>query len=157
MGTYIQDILSTQVDCAYEGWSLQRLQNLLNRKELARVPVIAADHQLVGSVGSADIYRLMNQEETYRAQLVNDSFRRVTGQDIDNLDELTQWSRRAQVYCTVHQIMQPAPHQIDVNAGREEVIQAMLNAPRQTLWVTQRGILIGQISAISLLAQLYKK
>ncbi|MDO3387266.1 CBS domain-containing protein [Gilvimarinus sp. SDUM040013] len=143
--------MTTHVDCAYEGWSLQRLQNLLNQKELTRVPVIASDHQLVGSVGSADIYRLMNQEETYRAQLVNDNFRRTTGSDIDNLDELTQWSRRAQVYCTVHQIMQPADNQIDISASQSELKAAMLHASNQTLWVTRLGLLVGKIEAVDLL------
>ncbi|MDO6746214.1 CBS domain-containing protein [Gilvimarinus sp. 1_MG-2023] len=152
MTAYIEKYLSPEVDCAYEGWSVQRLQNLLNRKELARMPVIASDHQLVGSVGSADIYQLMNQEETYRAQLVNDNFRRTTGHDVENLDELTQWARRALVYCTVHQIMQPAGNQIDISANESAVKQALQLTSQQTLWVTRQGILIGQITAAKLLA-----
>lgn len=153
MSGYLETVISEGADCAYEGWSVQRLQDFLCRKELARVAVIASDHQLVGSVGLADIYHLMNQEETYRAQLVNDSFRRATGQALDNLDELSNWARRALVYCTVHQIMQPAVAHIDIEASEAEARTALIAAPHQTLWVTRAGLLIGTLSASALLAQ----
>lgn len=153
MSEYLETIMTKGADCAYEGWSVQRLQDFLCRKELARVAVIASDHQLVGSVGLADIYHLMNQEETYRAQLVNDSFRRTSGQDLENLDELTDWARRALVYCTVHQIMQPAVEQIDIAASEAEARAALKAASHQTLWVTRAGLLIGTLSASALLAQ----
>ncbi|UTF61582.1 CBS domain-containing protein [Gilvimarinus sp. DA14] len=146
-----KDVMTTQVLCAYEGWAIQRLDHFLKRHELARVPVIASDHQLVGSVSSADIYCLMQMDETYRAQMVNDNFRRNTGHDVDNLDELTQWTRRAHVYCTVHQIMQPDALQLDEGVSIELVRQTLKQAKANVLWLTRNGLLSGQISAHQLL------
>ncbi len=146
-----KDVMITDVLCAYEGWAIQRLDHFLKRHELARVPVIASDHQLVGSVGSADIHRLMQMDETYRAQMINDNFRRSTGHDMDNLDELTQWTRRAHVYCTVHQIMQRDTLHLDEDASLEEIRRALKTAQTDTIWLTRNGLLSGQIHAYQLL------
>ncbi len=146
-----QELMTTEVLCAYEGWAIQRLDHFLKRHERARVAVIASDHQLVGSVGSADIHRLMQLDETYRAQMINDNFRRNTGQDIDNLDELTQWTRRAHVYCTVHQIMQREIPSVDQSTPVERVREHFISHKLDTLWITRQGLLCGQIHAYQLL------
>ncbi|MCP8897677.1 CBS domain-containing protein [Gilvimarinus xylanilyticus] len=146
-----KDLMTTEVLSAYEGWAIQRLDHFLKRHELARVPVIASDHQLVGSVGSADIHRLMQLDETYRAQMINDNFRRATGQDVENLDELTQWTRRAHVYCTVHQIMQRETEHLEDSTPLKQVREWFKTHSLSTLWLTNDGILSGQIHAHQLL------
>ncbi|MDO3381121.1 CBS domain-containing protein [Gilvimarinus algae] len=146
-----RELLEPDVLCAYEGWSLQRLEHFLMRHELARVPVIASDHQLVGSVGSADLHRLMNLEETYRARMINDNFRRSTGQDMDNMDELTQWTRRALVYCTVHQVMLPDPPHVEADDTLQSVRELLVAQGLDRVWVTDQGVLAGAIRAVQLL------
>ena len=93
--TSARTIMSPEVTCIYEGWSVDRARHFLARHNVSQAPVIASDHQLVGVLSSGEIAEFLNSDETYRAQAVNDSFRRATGAEVENLDELTRWVRRA--------------------------------------------------------------
>ncbi|WP_020210147.1 CBS domain-containing protein [Gilvimarinus chinensis] len=146
-----KEVMITEVHCAYEGWSIQRLDHFLKRYGLAQVPVIASDHQLVGSVGSTDIHQLTHLDETYRAQMINDNFRRSTGHDMDNLDELSQWTRRASVYCTVHQIMNSDVPALDELTSIDKVRRTLKTEQLDVIWLTRNGLLSGQIKAHQLL------
>ncbi|WP_041524141.1 CBS domain-containing protein [Gilvimarinus agarilyticus] len=145
-------IMSTQVACIYEGWSVDRARHFLARHNLSQAPVIASDHQLVGVLNSAQIAGFLNSDETYRAQAVNDSFRRATGTEIENLDELTQWVRRAQVYCTAHQIMRTNPVSAEAGTSIEALRALALQEQTHAIYLTEAGVLVGVVTALDILA-----
>ena len=145
-------IMSPDVTCIYEGWSVDRARHFLARHNVSQAPVIASDHQLVGVLSSSEIAEFLNSDETYRAQAVNDSFRRATGAEVENLDELTQWVRRAQVYCTAHQIMRTNPVSTDADTSIEAVRELMLQQQTDAIYLTEQGVLVGVVTALDILA-----
>lgn len=147
-------VMNAQVNCIYEGWSVDRARHFLARHNTNQAPVIASDHQLVGVLNSGEIAAFLNSDETYRAQAVNDSFRRATGTEVENLDELTQWVRRAQVYCTAHQIMRTNPVSTDANTSIENVRRLMLEHQTDVIYLTKQGVLVGAVAALDILTAL---
>ena len=145
-------IMSPDVTCIYEGWSVDRARHFLARHNVSQAPVIASDHQLVGVLSSSEIAEFLNSDETYRAQAVNDSFRRATGAEVENLDELTQWVRRAQVYCTAHQIMRTNPVSTDADTSIEAVRELMLQQQTDAIYLTEQRVLVGVVTALDILA-----
>ncbi|WP_339615736.1 CBS domain-containing protein [uncultured Gilvimarinus sp.] len=152
--TPVRSIMSPHVTCIYEGWSVDRARHFLARHNVSQAPVIASDHQLVGVLSSGEIAGFLNSDETYRAQAVNDSFRRATGTEVENLDELTQWVRRAQVYCTAHQIMRTNPVSADADTSIETVRSLMLAQQADVIYLTEQGVLVGVVTALDILAAL---
>jgi len=151
----VECVMSTELLCVYEGWSIERLRRFLNRYNKVQAPVIAADHQLVGVVDSGDIEHFLGSDETRRAQAVNQRYRLATGANMDNLDELTAWTRRAEHYCTVHQIMRAPVAQVETGQPLEQVLALLLEENNTEVYVVQSGVLMGSINAHQLLRCLF--
>lgn len=150
------EIMNTTLLCVYEGWAIERLSDFFNRHGIHTAPVIASDHQLVGAVSNGDIYRFLHSDETLRARAVNQHYRRLTGSDMDNLDELTRWTHRAHHYCTVHQIMQTAVPQLTEDCQLKEAIALLRDCQVNELFVTRGQVLTGRLDAKQILTLLFE-
>lgn len=143
----LAELIDTELLCVYEGWSIERLGDFFNRHGIHYAPVIAADHQLVGGVSNGDIHRFLHSDETLRARAVNQHYRRLTGSDLDDPVELTRWTRRAQHYCTVHQIMSSTVPSLPEHSPLREALALLAAGPTDVVFVTRGEILVGQMNS----------
>ncbi|HEY7884643.1 MAG TPA: CBS domain-containing protein, partial [Cellvibrionaceae bacterium] len=130
-------------------------RRFLNRYSKLQAPVIAADHQLVGVVSSRDIELFIESDETRRAQAVNQRYRQATGATLDNADELTAWTRRAEHYCTVHQIMREPTAQVEAEQPLEKALTLLLAQSTPEVYVVSGAVLVGSVDAHQLLRYLF--
>ena len=146
-----QDVMNPEVLCVYEGWSIERLALFFLKHGINGAPVIASDHELVGVVSAGDIFRFENGNETRKSEILRDCYREATGAEIHDLQELTEWTRNAQKYCTVHQIMSRNIISAERQQVLPEVVDLLLEHNIQRLFVTAFGVIVGVISATDVL------
>lgn len=144
-------VMNTQVLSVYEGWSIDRLAAFFIKHGINGAPVIASDHELVGVVSAGDIFRFENGSETLKSEILRDCYREATGTELHDLEDLTAWSKNAQKYCTVHQIMSREIISVDREQPISQVVDLLLEHQIQRVFVTAFGIIVGVITATDLL------
>ena len=78
----VTDLMSKEVLCVYEGWTIQRLAEFFLKNEISGAPVIASDHELVGVVSVSDIFRFENSDDETKSEALRRCYRDSTGIDI---------------------------------------------------------------------------
>lgn len=150
----LKDIMSTKVLTVYEGWSVRRLSQFFIKHQISGAPVIAADEELVGVVTQSDIVRFESNEPSEQdvKKLVS-QFCGPFGGTIDE-SEIRRIQDKANDYCTVNSIMTPKVISIDINTTLSDVYRALVKEDIQRLFVTEKGLLCGVISAMDILKKI---
>ena len=77
----VSDLMSKDVLCVYEGWTIQRLAEFFLKNDISGAPVIASDHELVGVVSVSDIFRFENADDETKSEALRRCYRDSTGID----------------------------------------------------------------------------
>ena len=75
------------------------------------------------------------------------------GQDVDET-EVLRIQQRANEYCTVNSIMTKEVLSIDLNSHLDDAYKMMVSKNIHRLFVTQKGLLIGVLTAMDILRML---
>lgn len=152
----VADLMSRDVLCVYEGWTIQRLAEFFLKNEISGAPVIASDHELVGVVSISDIFRFENADEETKSEALRRCYRDSTGIDIASRADLIEWSKTSQTSCTVHQIMAKQVISVPVNSQLSDVANTMINSDIHRVFITESDKIVGIVSALDILRKLPK-
>lgn len=148
------DLMSKNVLCVYEGWTIQRLAEFFLKNDISGAPVIASDHELVGVVSVSDIFRFENSDEDTRSEALRRCYRDSTGIDIASREDLVNWSKNSQTSCTVHQIMANEVISVGIDSKLSEVSGTMIENDIHRVFVTENEKIVGIVSALDVLRKL---
>ncbi len=150
----VSDLMSKDVLCVYEGWTIQRLAEFFLKNDISGAPVIASDHELVGVVSVSDIFRFENADDETKSEALRRCYRDSTGIDIASREDLINWSKTSQTSCTVHQIM--AKQVISVSTGSQlsHVANTMIENDIHRVFITDNEKIVGIVSALDILRKL---
>jgi predicted transcriptional regulator len=147
----IQAAMSPILLTVYEGWSIKRLSQFFLKHNISGSPVIAADDELVGVVTQSDILSFENTDPD--EQQIKKLIREYCGpfsKEADDI-ELARIQQKANEYCTVNQIMTRSVLAIEIQNNLAQAYKEMVKQNVHRLFVTQRGVLIGVITAMDIL------
>jgi predicted transcriptional regulator len=150
----VADLMSSNVLCVYEGWTIQRLAEFFLKNEISGAPVIASDHELVGVVSVSDIFRFENADDDTKSEALRRCYRDSTGIDIASREDLVNWSKNSQTSCTVHQIMVKQVISVGLNCTLSEVSATMVENDIHRVFVTEDEKIVGIVSALDILRKL---
>lgn len=150
----VSDLMSKDVLCVYEGWTIQRLAEFFLKNEISGAPVIASDHELVGVVSVSDIFRFENSDDDTKSEALRRCYRDSTGIDIASREDLVNWSKNSQTSCTVHQIMAKQVISVGVDSNLSEVSATMIENDIHRVFVTEDEKIVGIVSALDILRKL---
>ena len=145
-----EDIMTSQVLMAYEGWSIKRLSEFFMKNKISGAPVIASDHSLVGVVTFSDIVLFESKSVQEKSKLLEEVYAEFVGQQYDE-DIMRQMASKADESCTVNQVMTPRVVQVDAKANLQEVAYIMLQHGIRRVFVSKLGIIAGVISTRNIL------
>lgn len=145
-----QDLMSTNVLCVYEGWSIERLADFFLSHDISGAPVISSDHQLIGMVSKSDIVKFENSDDNVKRRALSEYFRDYIDQEISR-EDLDRWCTNAQKNCTVHQIMSSHVISVDEQADIEEVVRLLVDCNIHRVFVTQDSTVTGVITTLDVL------
>jgi predicted transcriptional regulator len=150
----LTDIMSLNVLTVYEGWSIRRLSQFFIKHQISGAPVIAADEELVGVVSQSDIIRFESNEPS--EQEVKKLLSQFCGPFSGAIDEseIRRIQDKANDYCTVNSIMTPTVLSIDINTPVTSAYRTLVKEDIHRLFVTEKGLLIGVISAMDILKKI---
>ncbi|MFB9885438.1 CBS domain-containing protein [Balneatrix alpica] len=144
-------VMTPQVLCAYEGWSIKRLTEFFLRNRISGAPVIAADHSLVGVVSLSDIIQFEQLPEHTKLKMIAETvYQEMLGHPLPE-SALRELSQHASQNCTVNQIMTPALIAADVQTPLPQVAALMVEHQIHRLFVTDEQKVVGVISSLDLL------
>lgn len=146
-----KDLMSDQVLCAYEGWSIQRLADFFMQHNINGAPVMASDHQLVGVVSVSDIFKFENASDEVKGSALLNCYRDTCGVEIPLYNDLQQWTHKAHNSCTVHQIMIDHIISVEVSQPQTDVAQLLVDHNIHRVFVTEDQKIVGVISTTDLL------
>ncbi len=149
-----EDLMSTDVLCVYEGWTIQRLAEFFLKNEISGAPVIASDHELVGVVSISDIFRFENADLDTRSDALRRCYRDSTGIDIASRSDLIEWSKTSQNSCTVHQIMTKQVMSVDRQSQLSDIANSMIINDIHRVFVTDQGKIAGVVTALDVLRKM---
>ena len=150
----VTDLMSKEVLCVYEGWTIQRLAEFFLKNEISGAPVIASDHELVGVVSVSDIFRFENSDDETKSEALRRCYRDSTGIDIASREDLVNWSKNSQGSYTVHQIMTNDVISVGCDSTLSEVSAIMVESDIHRVFVTEDEKIIGIVSALDILRRL---
>ncbi|WP_430461117.1 CBS domain-containing protein [Thalassolituus sp. LLYu03] len=148
------DLMHGDILVAYEGWTIHRLADFFVRNNISAVPVIASDHQLVGVVSVSDAFRFNNLDVRSKEAALLNLYRNDFRMEVSE-EDLNSWVKDADKTCTVHQIMTPEVISVDVDDSVETVARVLLDKHVHRVFVTDKGSVVGVITAMDLLAHVY--
>jgi len=151
---HVTELMSKDVLCVYEGWTIQRLAEFFLKNNISGAPVIASDHELVGVVSVSDIFRFENADDETKSEALRRCYRDSTGIDIASRADLIEWSKHSQKSCTVHQIMANQVISVDIDSQLSEISATMIDNDIHRVFVTEDEIIVGIVSALDILRKL---
>lgn len=146
-----RDLMSDQVLCVYEGWSIERLAHFFIEHAINGAPVMDAKHQLVGVVSVSDVFRFENASEDVKEAALLTCYRDTAGVDIPLYNDMKQWTDKAHSSCTVHQIMNDHIISVDISHSQSEVALLLVVNQIHRVFVTDSNRVVGVISTTDLL------
>lgn len=150
----ISSLMSPEVLCVYEGWSVSRLAKFLADRQIGGAPVIASDHSLVGVVSVTDILRFQKLEGDDKQNLVeNAAYVESLGQKMAP-EALMKILEHADEYVTVNAIMTPHVISVPRQATIGEVSRIMVAENVRRVFVTEDDKVVGVVTAGNLLTSL---
>jgi predicted transcriptional regulator len=150
----VTELMSKDVLCVYEGWTIQRLAEFFLKNNISGAPVIASDHELVGVVSVSDIFRFENADDETKSEALRRCYRDSTGIDIASRADLIEWSKHSQKSCTVHQIMANQVISVGIDSQLSEISATMIDNDIHRVFVTEDEIIVGIVSALDILRKL---
>lgn len=150
----VSDLMSKDVLCVYEGWTIKRLADFFLNHDISGAPVIASDHELVGVVSVSDIFRFENADDETKSEALRRCYRDSTGIDIASREDLLNWSKSSQTSCTVHQIMAKQVISVSTESRLSEVSTTMIENDIHRVFVTEDEKIVGIVSALDVLRKL---
>ena len=148
------DLMHGDILVAYEGWTIHRLADFFVRNNISAVPVIASDHQLVGVVSVSDAFRFNNLDVRNKEAALLNLYRNDFQIDVSE-EDLKSWVKDADKTCTVHQIMTPEVISVDSEDSVDSVARVLLDKHVHRVFVTEKGSVVGVITAMDLLSHIY--
>jgi predicted transcriptional regulator len=150
----VTELMSNNVLCVYEGWTIQRLAEFFLKNNISGAPVIASDHELVGVVSISDIFRFENADDETKSEALRRCYRDSTGIDIASRADLVEWSKTSQTSCTVHQIMAKQVISVAKNSQLSDVASTMIDNDIHRVFITENDKIVGIVSALDILRKL---
>lgn len=148
------DIMSSNVLTVSEGWSIRRLSQFLIQHKISGAPVVNAKDVLLGVVTQSDIIRFESSEPSEQ------EVKKIIGQSCGTFgsaveeSEIRRIQDKANEYCTVNSIMTPSVLSVDINSSLTRVYRTMVKEDIHRMFVTEKGLLTGVISAMDILKKL---
>ena len=149
------DIMTADILTAYEGWTIHRLAEFFINRQISAAPVIASDHELVGVVSVADVFRFNAMNEADKGHLLRNHYRDSCGTEIPE-EDLRSWVKDADKNCTVHRIMVPEVIAVDKSASLPEISAILLENHIHRVFVTEQNKVIGVITSMDVLRVLHQ-
>lgn len=146
-----KDLMSDQVLCVYEGWSIERLAHFFIEHAINGAPVMDANHQMVGVVSVSDVFRFENASEDVKEAALLACYRDTSGVEIPLYNDMKQWTAKAHSSCTVHQIMNDYVISVDISHSQSEVALLLVVNQIHRVFVTENNRVVGVISTTDLL------
>ena len=150
----VSDLMSKDVLCVYEGWTIQRLAEFFLKNDISGAPVIASDHELVGVVSVSDIFRFENADDETKSEALRRCYRDSTGIDIASREDLINWSKTSQTSCTVHQITAKQVISVSTDSQLSHVANTMIENDIHRVFITDDEKIVGIVSALDILRKL---
>ncbi len=149
-----RELMSADVLSVYEGWSIKRLADFFLDHGISGAPVIASDHQLVGVVSVSDIFKFANASSEVKSEALQSCYRNATGIDIASRADLVEWSKNAEVNCTVHQIMAQRVISVEADSNITDIANVLVSNAIHRVFVIEDKKIVGVISSTDMLRSL---
>jgi predicted transcriptional regulator len=152
--TKVIKVMSSKLLTVYEGWSVRKLSQFFLKHNISGAPVVASDDELVGVVTQSDVVRFdaKKPDEEVVAKIVEHYCgplnRQLDAAEIDRIQD------KAIDYMTVNAIMTEKVESISKEATLQEAYNLLLEKDIHRLFVVDKGILIGVITAMDILRSL---
>lgn len=150
------EIMTTDVKTVYEGWSIRKLSQFFLKHNISGAPVIAADEELVGVVTQTDVLRFDSQKpDKATIEKVVERYCGPTQRELD-ANELSVIQGKALDYMTVNSIMTGMVMTVNVDDNLKKAYQLIIENNIHRLFVVDKGILVGVLTAMDILKRLGK-
>ena len=154
--TPVSEIMTKDVKTVYEGWSIRRLSQFFLKHNISGAPVVAADDELVGVVTQSDVLRFDSQKpDKETIEKVVERYCGPTQRELDQ-SELNVIQGKALDYMTVNSIMTGMVITVDIEDTLEKAYQLIVDNNIHRLFVIDKGILVGVVTAMDILKSLNK-
>ncbi len=147
----VTEYMTADVVTATPSMTLKQVDQLLLKNGITGMPVVD-DGMLVGVVSQSDIVRTIYDEQLH-AQRVSDIYQSPFPIPIAAIEELSSQNRKISdhiVSTTVKEVMSPVPVTVEVDTAISEVARLMVTERIHRVLVTDRGRLVGIVSALDL-------
>ncbi len=152
--TPVSEIMTKDVKTVYEGWSIRRLSQFFLKHNISGAPVVAADDELVGVVTQSDVLRFDSQKpDKETIEKVVERYCGPTQRELDQ-SELNVIQGKALDYMTVNSIMTGMVITVDIEDTLEKAYQLIVDNNIHRLFVIDKGILVGVVTAMDILKSL---
>lgn len=149
-----RDLMTSDVLCVYEGWSVKRLADFFVKHNLSGAPVIASDHELVGVVSSQDVLRFTSLNPEAKHKLIDISrLYEWIGQNLSEQDQQAM-AAVAETHVTVNAIMTEAVIVAGPDASVQRLAHLMHEHDIHRVFITDNGKLCGVVSSSDIIAAL---
>ena len=154
--TPVSEIMTKDVKTVYEGWSIRRLSQFFLKHNISGAPVVAADDELVGVVTQSDVLRFDSQKpDKETIEKVVERYCGPTQRELDQ-SELNVIQGKALDYMTVNSIMTGMVITVDIEDTLKKAYQLIVDNNIHRLFVIDKGILVGVVTAMDILKSLNK-
>lgn len=151
-----RDLMSRDVLCVYEGWSVKRLADFFVKHNLSGAPVIASDHELVGVVSSKDVLRFASLSPAAKHKLIDISrLYEWIGQSLSESDQQAM-AAVADTHVTINAIMTEAVIVAEPSARLQQLASLLHEHDIHRVFITEKGKLCGVVSSGDIIAALAK-
>jgi CBS domain-containing protein len=147
----VTEYMTADVVTATPSMTLKQVDQLLLKNGITGMPVVD-DGMLVGVVSQSDIVRTIYDEQLH-AQRVSDIYQSPFPIPIAAIEELSSQNRKISdhiVSTTVKEVMSPVPVTVEMDIAISEVARLMVTERIHRVLVTDRGRLVGIVSALDL-------
>ena len=152
----VSEIMTIDVKTVYEGWSIRKLSQFFLKHDISGAPVIAADEELVGVVTQTDVLRFDSQKpDKATIEKVVERYCGPTQRELD-ANELSVIQGKALDYMTVNAIMTGMVMTVTVQDNLKKAYQLIVENNIHRLFVVDKGILVGVVTAMDILKRLGK-
>lgn len=151
----VREVMSSEVLCVYEGWSIKRLADFFVKHNISGAPVIASDHSIVGVVTQSDVVRF-DSKSLSESELRNLAFMYFGNNTAElSADDLSHLRDKASENCTVNLIMTEDVISIEADSNLSEACQLLEQKGLHRLFVVEEEKIVGVVTANDILREFY--
>lgn len=142
-----RELMTEDVLCVYEGWSVKRLADFFVKHNLSGAPVIASDHELVGVVSTKDVLRFASMSPADKHKLIDISkLYEWIGQSLSAADQEAM-AAVADTRVTINAIMTERVVVADPSTSLQQLAGLMHEHAIHRVFITQQGKLCGVVTS----------